>query len=68
MHERYEYQRAYYLANKERLKEKRKEKRKAQPRTPAQIAAEERYREKKRLLKEIEAMPTGPWWKSAENE
>ena len=51
--DRTEYQRAYY----ERTKEAKKTKRKKQPRTAAAIAAEERYREKRRLLQEIAAMP-----------
>jgi hypothetical protein len=51
--DRTEYQRAYY----ERTKEAKKAKRKKQPRTAAAIAAEERYREKRRLLQEIAAMP-----------
>jgi hypothetical protein len=51
--DRTEYQRAYY----ERTKEARKAKRKKQPRTAAAISAEERYREKRRLLQEIAAMP-----------
>lgn len=48
-----EYQRAYYQANKERLKAKRKK----QPRTEACLAAERRYREKMRIRREIAAMP-----------
>lgn len=54
--DRSEYMRNYYEANKERLKEQRKPK----PRTEAAKRAEERYREKKRILKEIAAMPHGP--------
>lgn len=50
---RKEYQRAYYEAHKEEIKAKRKPK----PRTEATIAAEKRYREKKRILAEIAAMP-----------
>lgn len=48
--------RNYYQANKERIKEQRKPK----PRTEAVKRAEERYREKKRILKEIATMPHGP--------
>jgi len=51
--DRTKYQRAYY----ERTKEAKKAKRKKQPRTAATIAAEERYREKRRLLREIAEMP-----------
>ena len=51
--DRKEYQRAYYEANKA----KKKENRKKQPRTAASIAAEERYRERQRVLREIEEMP-----------
>lgn len=58
--DRREYMRAYYEANKERLKAKRN----PQPRTDASRAAEERYREKKRTLKEIEAMTFGTAWPS----
>ncbi len=47
------YQRAYYEANKERLKALRKPK----PRTEAGKAAEARYREKKRILAEISKLP-----------
>lgn len=54
--DRREYLRAYYQANKEALKAKRK----PQPRTEAAKAAEARYAEKKRLLKEIESMTFGP--------
>lgn len=53
---RAEYMRAYYEANKNKLKAKRKK----QPRTEATIASEQRYREKKRILKEIENMQAGP--------
>lgn len=53
---RSEYMRAYYEANKVRLKAKRKK----QPRTEAARQAEERYREKRRLLKEIAEMQLGP--------
>ena len=63
MADRSEYQRAYYLANKERLKAKRK----PQPRTPASVAAEERYRAKKQLLAEIAAMPSGHYWEEESN-
>ena len=49
------YQKAYYEANKDRLKANRK----PQRRTEANIAAEARYREKKRLLKEIADLPIG---------
>ncbi len=52
--DRKEYMKAYYEAKKTELKAKRKK----QPRTEAQRAAEERYREKRRLLQEIETMPT----------
>ena len=55
MNGRKDYQHAYYLANKEA----RKAKRKKQPRTEAAIAAEARYREKKRVLWDIEQMPHG---------
>ena len=55
MSDRKAYQRAYYLANKDA----RKAKRKKQPRTPAGIAAEERYRLKMQVLREIEQMPSG---------
>lgn len=51
--DRTEYQRAYYEAHKA----ERKAKRKPQPRTEATIAAEKRYREKRRIMKEIAAMP-----------
>ena len=54
-HDRKAYQSAYYEANKERKKAMRKK----QPRTAAMIAAEERYREKRRILKEIEQMQFG---------
>ena len=54
--ERAEYMRNYYDANKERLAANRK----AKPRTEANKRAEERYREKKRLLKEISEMQHGP--------
>lgn len=50
------YQAAYYEANKERKKALRKK----QPRTAAMIEAEKRYREKRRILKEIEQMQFGP--------
>lgn len=56
MSDRSAYQRTYYLENKERLKAKRK----PQPRTEACIAAEVRYREKRRILREIEQMQFGP--------
>ena len=51
--DRTEYQRAYYEAHKAEKKAKRK----PQPRTEAAIAAEKRYREKRRILAEIAAMP-----------
>ena len=54
--DRSEYARAYYQANKARLKAKRKK----QPRTEAAKAAEDRYREKRRILAEIAEMPMGP--------
>ena len=54
--DRSEYWRAYYEANKERMKAKRK----PQPRTEAAKAAEARYKEKRRILKEIATMPHGP--------
>jgi hypothetical protein len=54
--DRSEYQRVYYEANKD----KRKAARKKQPRTASAVAAEERYRAKKRLLREIDEMPRGP--------
>lgn len=57
---RAEYQRAYYQANKERLNAAHKAKR-----NDATRANEERYREKKRTLKEIEEMPRGAWWSDA---
>lgn len=50
---RTEYQREYYEAHKAEKKAKRK----PQPRTEAAIAAEKRYREKRRVLSEIAAMP-----------
>jgi len=54
--DRSEYMRAYYEANKERLKAKRK----PQPRTEAARRAEKKYREKRRVLQEIADMPSGP--------
>ena len=54
--DRSEYMRAYYKANKERLKAKRK----PQPRTEAARQAEKKYREKIRVLQEIADMPSGP--------
>lgn len=54
--DRKEYLRAYYEANKERLKAKRK----PQPRTDAAKAAEERYAQKRRILREIDEMLFGP--------
>ncbi len=53
MSDRSEYQRAYYEAHKAEKKAKRK----PQPRTEATIAAEKRYREKRRILAAIAAMP-----------
>lgn len=53
--ERSDYMHAYYEANKARKKAKRK----SQPRTEAAKAAEARYAEKRRILKEIEEMPRG---------
>ena len=50
---RTEYQRKYYEAHKAEKKAKRK----PQPRTEATIAAEKRYREKLRVLRDIAAMP-----------
>lgn len=50
--DRTEYQRAYYEAHKAEKKAKRK----PQPRTAATIAAEKRYREKRRILAEIAAI------------
>ncbi len=54
--DRSEYMRAYYEANKERLKAKRN----PQPRTEAVRRAEKKYREKRRVLQEIADMPSGP--------
>ncbi len=54
---RAEYFRAYREANKERLNAAHRERRSDTTR-----ANEERRREKKRMLKEIEALPYGPWW------
>lgn len=51
--DRTEYQRQYYEAHKAEKKAKRK----PQPRTAATIAAEKRYREKRRILADIAAMP-----------
>lgn len=70
---RAEYVRAYWEANKERLRAKNKAyyeankerlnaKRAKQPRTAVTLAAEQRYRDKKRLLREIAEMPSGPVW------
>ena len=52
---RAEYMRAYRQANKERLNAAHKAKR-----SDATRENEARYREKKRLLREIEQMPHGP--------
>ncbi len=52
--DRKEYMRAYYEANKEALKEKSRNRPR---RTEAKRAAEARYQEKKRLLREIAEMP-----------
>jgi len=46
----------YYDANKAVLKAKRNK----QPRTAATLKAEQRYREKRQILKEIEQMQFGP--------
>jgi hypothetical protein len=51
--DRTEYQRAYYEANKARKKALRK----SQPRTEGAKAAEARYMEKQRVLREIDALP-----------
>lgn len=56
--DRKEYMRAYYEANKSRLKAKRK----PRPRTEAAKAAEERYAEKRRILREINGMTFGDVW------
>ena len=56
MSDRSEYQKQYYEKNKDAKKAKRKK----QPRTASAIAAEQRYREKKKILAEIEKMQTGP--------
>jgi len=47
--------RAYYEANKER----RKQLRKKQPRTEATLRAEAKYREKRKVLAELENFPFG---------
>ena len=53
--DRREYMHEYYEANKDRLKKARK----PTVRTRAQKDAEARYREKRRILKEIEEMKFG---------
>ncbi len=59
---RADYMRAYYLANRDRIKAKDK----GRKRTRTDSAdAQERYREKKRILREIEQMPHGPVWGGA---